>query len=110
MVCTKSGGESATMVKKIRNKSEFILDLKTAIKEVDNEISNTQDNRKALILKNVLTNLLRIEAEVNSGDLTPKEQRYSYIARLTLENSPSEFEPNLANLLIAVEEYYRRRI
>jgi hypothetical protein len=98
------------MVKKIKNKAEFILHLKNAIKEINNEISNTQDNRKALVLKNALTHLLRIEAEVNSGDLTPKEQRYSYIGRLTLENSPSEFEPNLANLLIAVEQYYRRRI
>lgn len=78
-------------------KAQFLVDV----------CPHARDQYEAKAFSSIAKHLEQMEHECRTGNLTPQEKRYGYIARMVTESDPNLLPPDLGGQLIDVEKAYR---
>lgn len=97
----------------IRSREDFksVLDEATdMVLDFESKSRNGKNEYLSDALKFILSKLATIREEIESGNFTPKSERDRNIGALIMEEISDELPEELKDILLGVEQYYRRKL
>ena len=70
-------------------------------------LPRARDQYEQRAFSSILQRLEAMEDQCRTGKLSPKQERYGYIARMMVETNPDVLPPEFGGKLIEAEKVYR---